>query len=228
MVLYSNAFNSAGERVRIALALKSIPYEYISIQDLGWAAYAKINPQALMPTLRVGQDLLMQSPAILEYLEEVYPDPQLLPADPIVRAQARAFGQAIASEMHAIDVLRTRQFLAHNLNVSKQGVEQWTDHWFGKGMIALEAFLTRRSTQPKYCFGDTPGWAELFLVPQLRKSVGRYFLDISPYPQVKEVYEKCLQHPAFIAAAAEQQPDFERAHANITIRGKNDGPPAVI
>jgi maleylacetoacetate isomerase len=228
MVLYSNAFNSAGERVRIALALKGLTYEYVSIQDLGWEAYAAINPQVLLPTLKIGPDLLTQSPAILEYLEEAYPKPSLLPTDRILRAHARAFGQAIASEMHAIDVLRTRKFLKHNLNVSKEGIEQWTDHWFEKGMLALEGFLASRTEPFAYCYGDQPGWAELFLVPQLRKSVGRYFLDISAYPLVQGVYEKCIEHPAFIAAAAEQQSDYQRAHANITIRGRNDDPPAII
>jgi maleylacetoacetate isomerase len=228
LTLYSNAFNSAGERVRIALALKQVEYRYVSIQDIGWEKYAEINPQVLLPTLEVGNDLLVQSPAILEYLEETCPTPSLLPDDPIVRAHARAFAQAITSEMHAIDVLRTRQFLSERLDVPKAGVEQWTDHWFELGMTALEGFLLQRREAYPYCFGENPGWADVFLVPQLRKSVGRYFQDISKYPLVGAVYERCLLHPAFIEAAAEQQPDFAVAYSKITIRGQNDGITAGI
>jgi maleylacetoacetate isomerase len=224
MILYSNAFNSAGERVRIALALKNISYEYVSIQDIGWEEYGKINPQGLMPTLAVGDELLMQSTAICEYLEEQFPTPALLPDDPLTRAHARAFAQAIASEMHAIDVLRTRKFLKNDLAVNEPGIESWTNHWFEKGMQALEAFLALRRKDTIYCFSDEPGWAELFLVPQLRKSVGRYFLDISPYPRTRDAYERCLQHPAFMAAAPEHQSDYAKAIGNITIRGKNDNP----
>ena len=110
MLLYSNSYNSGGERVRIAMALKGIEYEYVSIKEIGWDAYRSINPQALLPTLVVGDALLTQSTAILEFLEETYPQPPLLPPDRIVRALARAFAQAIASEMHAIDVGRVRRF----------------------------------------------------------------------------------------------------------------------
>ena len=226
--LYSNAFNSAGERVRIALELKQLGYQYISIQDLGWDNYARINPQLLLPTLAVNDDLIVQSSAILEYLEEVHPTPALLPTDPIVRAQARAFTQVIACEMHAVDVLRTRQFLKRELNASKEGIESWTDFWFVKGIETLEDMLQRRSHATPFAYGPEPGWAELFLIPQLRKSVQRYFQDISAYPLVADIYERCLVHPAFIAAAPESQPDHERALANITIRGRNDEPPPVI
>lgn len=228
MILYSNAYNSAGERVRIALNLKHLDYEYVSIQDIGWTAYEEINPQALLPTLAIGQDRLVQSSAILEYLEETHPEPALLPLDPVMRAHARAFAQAIASEMHAIDVLRTRLFLRDELGVNKQGIERWTDHWFYKGMDALEALLARRESQTAYCYSSRPGWADLFLVPQLRKSVQRYFQDISAYPLTKAIYERCLAHPAFVEAAPEHQIDHERAAANITVRGKNDDPPPVI
>ena len=104
LTLYSKYVNSAGERVRIALALKGLEYEYISVGDIGWDAYEQINPQRLMPTLKLGDRIVPQSTAILEYLEETFPEPPLLPDDPVVRAQARGFAQHIVSEMHAIDV----------------------------------------------------------------------------------------------------------------------------
>ena len=225
MILYSSAFNSAGERVRIALALKGIAYEYVSIQDLGWEAYEKVNPQALLPTLKVGGDLVVQSTAILEYLEETFPEPRLLPDDPILRAQVRGFGQAIASELHAIDILRVRLFLGHELNVDAEGIEHWTDHWLATGLMALEAFLRSHQHEWPYCFGDEPGWADLFLVPQLRKAVNRYNLDTTPYPLLASTYAHCLKHPAVIAASPEQQPDYNRAYKNIWIRSRDGAGP---
>ncbi|MFT5174097.1 MAG: maleylacetoacetate isomerase [Gammaproteobacteria bacterium] len=225
MILYSNAFNSAGERVRIALALKNIPYDYVSIQDLGWAEYEKVNPQALLPTLKVEDDLLVQSTAILEYLEESFPAPQLLPEDQILRAQARGFAQAIASEMHAIDTLRVRLFLGHELKVDPQGIEHWTDHWLAKGLTALEAFLCARTHDWPYCFGSEPGWADLFLVPALRKAVNRYNLDTTPYPLLAKVYAQCLTHHAVIAAAPEQQSDYARAYDKIWVRCRDGSGP---
>ena len=226
--LYSNAFNSAGERVRIALALKEIDYNYVSVQDIGWSAYRKINPQALLPTLEVDGQLLVQSTAILEFLEERHPQPALLPQDAVMRTHARAFAQAVACEMHAIDILRTRKFMHDELAVSQTGIERWTDHWFHLGMEALEAFLDRRVVPWRYCYGDEPGWADVFLVPQLNKSVGRYFQDISAYPLTEQVYRRCIAHPAFAAAAPEQQPDYARARENITIRGRDVTPPERI
>ena len=228
MRLYSNAFNSAGERVRIACALKRIDYEYVSIQDIGWDAYMQVNPQGLLPTLEVDNVLIVQSTAILEFIEERFPTPALLPQAPIARAQARAVAQVVACEMHAVDVLRTRQYLAHDLNVSKPGIELWTDHWFQKGVQTIERLLEQRTVHTDFAFGDQPGWAELYLAPQLRKSVQRYFQDLSPYPLIDGIYRRCMTHPAFIEAAPEQQPDFERASAKITVRGKNDNPPPNI
>lgn len=218
MRLYSNAFNSAGERVRIALALKQVEYEYTSIQDLGWDAYEEINPQRLLPTLEVGGALLTQSTAILEYLEETVTEPALLPADPLTRAKARAVGQVVASEMHAIDVKRVRGFLTRRLGVPSVGTQAWTDHWFESGIQTIETLLARRAVDHPYCYSEQPGWADLFLVPQLRKSVTRFRRDISPWPRVKAIYERCIAHPAFQAAAPEHQSDFERARASIEIR----------
>lgn len=206
--LYSNSFNSGGERVRIALALKHIDYEYISIKDIGWSAYRSINPQALIPTLAVGDVLVTQSTAILEYLEETHPKPALLPTDPLQRALARAFGQAVASEMHAIDVGRVRRFLEGELGVAASDLERWSDHWMHEGFTALETLLARRPSQTPYCYGDEPGWADLFLAPQVRKGLTRFDLDISGFPLIAEIYSRCEQHAAFIAAAPEQQSDY--------------------
>ncbi|MEM7255477.1 MAG: glutathione S-transferase N-terminal domain-containing protein, partial [Pseudomonadota bacterium] len=144
--LYSNSVNSGGERVRIALALKGVEYHYTSIKEIGWDAYGEINPQRLLPTLAVDDQLMIQSTAILEFLEETFPQVPLLPRDPILRGLSRGLGQVVASEMHAIDVGRVRRFLGDELAVSEAGIERWSDHWMHQGFATIEALLERRET----------------------------------------------------------------------------------
>ncbi len=208
LTLYSNYLNSAGERVRIALALKGIEHDYVSVGQMGREAYEKINPQGLMPALKIGDHMVPQATAILEYLEETYPEPPLLPADPVLRAQARGFAQHVVSEMHAIDVIRVRRFLHHELGVEQDGIERWQRHWFAKGFAALEELLARRPTAWPYCFGEGPGWADLHLVPQVAKGLSRFDVDMAPYPLIHGVHKACVDLPAFIAATPAQQPDY--------------------
>ena len=208
LTLYSNYVNSAGERVRIAMALKGIEYEYVSVGQIGRAAYAKINPQGLMPALSIDGRIVQQATAILEWLEETYPDPPLLPADPILRAQARGFAQAITSEMHAIDVIRVRRFLADDLGIEDDGITRWQMNWFHVGFRALEEILRRRDTAWLCCFGDTPGWADLHLIPQVQKGLTRFNVDMSEYPLINGIYEACGNHPAFVAARPQNQSDW--------------------
>ena len=206
--LFSDAVNSAGERVRIALALKRIDYEYVSVQAFGLEAYTKLNPQGLKPALQIGEMIVPQSTAILEYLEERHPSPPLLPEDPVIRAQARGFAQHIASEMHAVDVIRIRRFLKHGLGVSANGIETWQKHWFATGFTALEALLAQRPKPWPFCYGETPGWADLHLVPQMRKGLTRFGVDLDQYPLLHGVFRNCVELPAFVAAAPESQPDW--------------------
>ncbi|MGI9480379.1 MAG: maleylacetoacetate isomerase [Hyphomicrobiaceae bacterium] len=208
LTLYSNYLNSAGERVRIALALKGIAYEYVSVRQIGWEAYERINPQRLMPALKVGDQVVAQATAILEYLEETYPEPRLLPSNAVLRAQSRGFAQHITSEMHAIDVIRVRRFLQNELRVDDAGIARWQHHWFTTGFKALEELLARRVTAPAFCYGDVPGWADLHLVPQVRKGLSRFNIDLSPYPLIAEIYENCVDLPAFVAAAPQSQHDY--------------------
>lgn len=211
LTLFTKYQNSAGERVRIALALKGIDYHYVSVGSAGqisWADYEDINPQRLMPALKIGQDIVPQATAILEYLEEVYPIPNLLPQNPIVRAQARGFAQHIVSEMHAIDVVRVRQFLRDELQVNQSGTDIWQAHWSDKGFAALEKLLARRETSWRFCYSDSPGWADLHLVPQVRKGLSLLDMDLSQYPLVERIFTDCIELPAFVAASPEMQPDF--------------------
>ena len=206
--LYSNYLNSAGQRVRIALALKSLPYEYIAVSKIGWDAYQKINPQRLMPALEVNGQIIPQATAILEYLEETCPQRPLLPADPLLRARARGFAQFITSEMHAVDVISVRRFLANDLGVMQDGIDLWHRHWFARGFTALEALLRTRETPWTYCFSNEPGWTECHLIPQIEKGLSRFALDMSPYPLLHAIYQRCAEQPAFIAATPAQQPDY--------------------
>lgn len=215
MKLYTLHRNSAGERVRIALNLKGIDYEYVSYGALGREAYRRINPQGLLPTLEVDGQLITQSPAILQYLEETHPEPPLLPADPILRAQARAFGQVVASEMHALTVLRIRRFLGRELGVDEQGLRRWVGHWLAEGLATLEALLERRAAAWPFCYGDTPGWADLHLVPQIRNA-RRFGRDLTPYPLLTGVEARCVPLDAFRRARPEAQPDYSEQDPGLT------------
>jgi maleylacetoacetate isomerase len=209
LALYSYHRNSAGERVRIALNLKGVPYDYISAVAIG-EGYRAINPQGLMPALNVGERVIAQSGAILDYLEETHPDPPLLPADPVTRAQARAFGQHIAAEMHAITIMRVRLYLAEAMGADDGRIDAWCKHWMALGLTALEAALADRPAAWPFAFGNEPGWADLHLVPQLRNA-RRFGSELAPYPRLLAVEARCIDLPAFRDARPENQPDFPNA-----------------
>jgi maleylpyruvate isomerase len=206
LTLYSYHRNSAGERVRIALNLKGIDYAYVSAPALG-DRYRAINPQGLMPALDVGGRIIAQSGAILDYLEEVFPTPPLLPAEPVTRAQARAFGAHIAAEMHAITVMRVRRYLAERMSADDTAIAAWTVHWLTLGLAALEQALAERPTDWPFAFGDAPGWADLHLVPELA-AARRLGCDLGSYPHLVAIEARCIDLPAFVGARPENQPDY--------------------
>jgi maleylacetoacetate isomerase len=208
--LFTRWQNSAGERVRIALNLKSLACQYIPVRSLPPGEYRRINPQGLLPTLEIDGQFIAQSAAILEFLEEAHPQPPLLPADPILRAQARAFGAHIAAEMHAITVNRVRHFLETELSVAETGVDRWVEHWLAAGFAALESVLAARAVEWPFCFGETPGWAELHLIPQLA-AARRLDCDLSRYRRLLEVEARCTPLDAFARARPEAQPDYPGA-----------------
>jgi len=205
--LLSRWQNSAGERVRIALYLKQLEFTYVPVSSLPAGAYGGLNPQGLLPALDVDGRIIAQSSAILEYLEQVYPVPSLLPADPVTRAEVRAFGAFIAAEMHAVTVRRIRHFLASDLHVGDSGVTRWVRHWLMTGLAALEETLSRRRRDWPFCFGDVPGWADLHLVPQLA-AARRLGCDLSAYPLLLALEGRCNGLDAFRRAKPEMQPDY--------------------
>lgn len=207
MRLISRWQNSAGERVRIALLLKGIDYTYIPAGSLERDQFIELNPQGLLPALDIGGRIIAQSAAILDYLETTFPKPSLLPADPVIRAQAKAFAALISSEMHSMTVQRVRRLLTNEYGVDDKGVERWVHHWLTLGFEALETTLMQRPVQWVYAFGDRPGWADLHLIPQL-SAARRLQCDLTPYPRLLEVEQRCTVLDAFRMSRPEAQPDF--------------------
>ena len=214
MKLYTFFRSSASYRVRIALNLKGLQYEQAPIhlrrgggEQLS-AAYKAINPQALLPALEDGGKILTQSLAIIEYLEERYPQPPLLPRDPADKALVRSMALIIACEIHPIQNLRVLQYVKREYNQSDQQVNCWAQHWINLGLAALEQMIVAQPRRGKFCCGDTPTLADICLVPQLGNA-RRYGCDLSPCPAIMEIEKNCVALPAFADAAPEKQPDAE-------------------
>ncbi len=210
MKLYGYWRSSAAYRVRIALNLKNIECQHQSIHlvknggEQHSADYQALNPNELVPTLVDGTLKLNQSMAILEYLEQSYPDTPLLPKSIDQQMLCRAFALDIACDIHPLNNLRVLQHLVSGLEQNEQTKSQWIIHWLQVGFKNLEKTLT--VTAGKCCFGDQPTWADICLVPQVYNAE-RFNLDMSPYPQITRVVEHCRSLPAFIDAAPENQPD---------------------
>jgi maleylacetoacetate isomerase len=214
MKLYTFFRSSASFRVRIALNLKGLKYEQAPIhlrrgggEQLS-AAYKAINPQALVPALEDGGKILTQSLAIIEYLEERYPQPPLLPRDPADKAVVRSMALIIACEVHPIQNLRVLQYVKREYNQSDEQVNRWAQHWINLGLAALEQTIVAQARRGRFCFGDTPTLADICLVPQLGNA-RRYGCDLSPYPAIMEIEKNCMALPAFADAVPEKQPDAE-------------------
>ncbi|MCL1088540.1 maleylacetoacetate isomerase [Shewanella profunda] len=214
MKLYGYWRSSAAYRVRIALNLKGISVEQLSVhlvRDGGEqhaAAYSALNPLELVPTLVVGDeedsDALSQSLAIIEYLDELYPKTALLPASALERAHVRAMALTIACEIHPLNNLRVLQYLTQTLGVDEAAKNTWYHHWVASGFEALETLLARHSG--RYCFGNAVTLADLCLVPQVYNAQ-RFNVDLTPYPNIMRVWAECNQLAAFADAAPECQAD---------------------
>lgn len=206
--------SSSAYRLRIALNLKGVAHDFTSVHlrrgggEQKSPAFRALNPQALVPALEAGGLVLTQSLAIVEWLDETYPTPALLPSDKDLRAQVRAFAQIIACDVHPLQNLRVLDYLEQQFGADQAVKDAWCQRWIGDGLEACEALLAKQTHGGAFCFGDAPGLADICLVPQVF-SAARFKLDISHLTRVNAVYDACQARPAFADAAPGLQPDAE-------------------
>ncbi|WP_333681862.1 maleylacetoacetate isomerase [Dyella sp.] len=212
LVLYSYWRSSAAFRVRIALNLKGLHYETRAVhlvRDGGEQhspAYVALNPQQLVPALVDDDKVMTQSMAIAEYLDEIHPHPPLLPADAAGRARIRALAQIIGCDIHPIGNLRVLQQIGSQFGADDEQKGIWMRHWIVAGFQALETMLANHKETGRYCHGDTPGLADLCLVPQVYNA-RRWKTPLDDYPTILRIDAACMALDAFKAAMPEQQPD---------------------
>ena len=214
MKLFTYWRSSAAYRVRIALNLKGLDYEAVPVHLLRGGgehrqpAYLGLNPAGLVPALEDAGQVLTQSLAIVEYLEETHPQPALLPAAALDRARVRAIAQVIACDIHPVNNLRVLQYLTRELGASEEQKNAWYRHWIGVGLQAVEAMLAGDARTGAFCHGDTPGLADCCLVPQVFNA-RRFGCELAAMPTVLRIAETCAGLEAFQRAAPEAQPDAE-------------------
>jgi len=210
--LYSYWRSSAAYRVRIGLNLKGLAYDIVPVHlvrdggDQHRPDYAQTNPQRLVPVLQHGQRKLRQSMAILEYLDEMWPSPALLPATARDRHRVRALAQLVACDIHPLNNLRVMQYLENDWGVPQPERDVWMKHWMVEGFNAFEELLQNHPSTGEFCDGHTPTIADCCLVPQVYNA-RRFGVDLSPYPTMMRIEAACLALPAFDAARPERQPD---------------------
>ncbi len=211
MKLYDYWRSSACYRVRIGLNLKKLPYEHICVHlvnDGGQqhkADYKAKNAQGFVPSLELEDDhVLTQSMAILEYLDEAYPTSPFLPKSPRERAYVRSLANMISADIHPVNNLRILKYLTEQLGVEEEAKTAWYQHWIVEGFNALE----QRLGDDPFCYGETPGLADICLVPQVYNA-HRFKIDMAPYPKIVRINENCLKQGAFQKAVPENQPDAE-------------------
>ena len=213
MKFYGYFRSSSSYRCRIAFNLKGLDYDFVSVHLKQGAqkssSFAAINPQRLLPALVTddGSELI-QSLAILEWLEETHPDPAILPRDPLERARVRAFAQVIACEIHPLQNLRVLKYLADEFGADADATTRWLTRWLTEGLEACEALLAKRDRATPFCFGDAPGLADICLVPQVF-SAQRFGVDIGHLERIMEINARCAALAAFADAHPARQPDFE-------------------
>ncbi len=215
MKLYNFCRSSASFRVRIALNLKGIPFEYISVHlakgEHKKPEYAALAADGLVPLLDTGTLKLSQSMAIIEYLDETHPTPALLPADAVGRHSVRALAQSIACEIHPLNNLRVLKYLTGQLKVDEDTKTKWYQHWVREGLLSFEKQLAQvqeKLPAGKYCHGDTPTLADCCLIPQIFNGQ-RFNCDFSGLPRTMAAFEACMQLQAFDKAQPKNCPDFD-------------------
>jgi maleylacetoacetate isomerase len=212
--LHSFFNSSTSYRVRIALALKGLPYDYLPV-DIRTGAHcepqyvANVNPSATVPALVDGEFHLGQSLAIIDYLDARYPEPRLIPLDTHERARVLELSYLIACDIHPVNNLRVLRYVQDVLGASAEQKDAWYRHWVAEGMAGVERLLTRgaQNAEGPWCFGARPTLADCCLVPQIANTQ-RMGCDLSAYPRSLAVYRHALEHPAFELAQPQRQPDY--------------------
>jgi maleylacetoacetate isomerase len=210
--LYTYFRSSAAFRVRIALNLKGLAYEPVFVHlakgQHRERQYVQVNPQALVPTLELDNGTrLVQSLAIIEWLDEKHPTPTLIPHESLGRARVRSLSYLVACEIHPLNNLRVLQHLKRALGQTQEQIDTWYRHWIADGLSKLETDLARPGTG-RFCQGDSPTMADCCLVPQIFNAK-RYNSDLAPYPTTMRVFENCMKLEAFDRAQPSKQPDAE-------------------
>jgi maleylacetoacetate isomerase/maleylpyruvate isomerase len=211
MKLYNYFRSSASYRVRIALALKGLEYDYVPVHltknEQFNESYAAVSASRLVPSLVDGDTALTQSLAIIEYLDETHPEPPLLPGDAIGRARVRALAYDVACEIHPLNNLRVLRYLVRDLKVSEDDKNRWYRHWVETGLEAVERQLDDRRSG-RFCHGDAPTLADLTLVPQIFNA-RRFDCRLDHVPHVMRVFDECMKLPAFEQTQPSKCPDAE-------------------
>ena len=210
MKLYGFFRSGTSHRLRIALNLKGLTYETVAV-DLRTdehlkASFKAVNPQGLVPALQADDSVLIQSPAIIEWLEEVHPQPALLPKAALDRAHVRALAAIVGCDIHPVNNRRILEALRHEFAADETAVNRWCGRWISDGFDALEALLARDAQRGDFCFGGAPSLADVYLIPQV-ESARRFQVDLERWPSIKAVDEACMKLDAFRLAAPGSQAD---------------------
>ena len=210
MQLYNFFRSGTSHRLRIALNLKGLASEYVAV-DLRTDAHQQadfkaLNPQGLVPALVKDGKVMTQTPAIIEWLEETHPTPALLPSDADARARVRALAAMVACDIHPINNRRILEYLRHQLKADEAAINTWCAHWITQGFDAYEAFLRSDRQRGRFSFGDAPGLADVYLVPQV-ESARRFKVDMARWPLITAVDAACMALEPFQQAAPAVQPD---------------------
>ena len=210
MKLYNFWRSGTSHRTRIALELKGLTTEYVAVH-LAKEEHLKddfkaVNPQQLVPALDTGSEVLIQSPAIIEWLEEKYPTPALLPRDPVRRAQVRALAAIVGCDIHPINNRRILEYLRHTFGANDDAINAWCGTWISAGFDAYEALLAADTKRGRFSHGDAPTIADCYLIPQI-ESARRFKVDLTKWPLIMAVEKACMELEAFQKAAPGKQPD---------------------